>query len=143
MRFAGTRANPFPWFSHPYPMPEGVLAELERIFDASVRGIAVIEYSLYARAHFGASATTRPNLILLAAGGGEFVSDPELMLHEYFHVIRQWNPGRLTRGRYLLESARRGYWNNRFEREARTFAAAAVGSWTDGLLHRRHFDFHQ
>lgn len=143
MRFPGIRANPFPGLGHPYMMPEGVLAELERIFDASVRDIAVVEYSLYARAHFGASATTRPNLILLAAGGDEFVSDPELMLHEYFHVVRQWNPGRLTRARYLLEAARTGYWNNRFEREARMFAAAAVGSWTGTLPRHRHFDLDQ
>jgi hypothetical protein len=74
-------------------------------------------------------ATTRPNRILLAIGGAEFVANPELLLHEYCHVIRQWRPGHLTRSRYLLESARCGYWANRFEREARAFAAAAEGDY--------------
>jgi hypothetical protein len=74
-------------------------------------------------------ATTRPNRILLAIGGAEFAANPELLLHEYCHVIRQWRPGHLTRSRYLLESARCGYWQNRFEREARAFAAAAAGDY--------------
>jgi len=44
------------------------------------------------------------------------------MLHEYWHVIGQWERRTLTVPRYLLECARRGYWNNRFEVEARAFA---------------------
>jgi hypothetical protein len=71
-------------------------------------------------------ATTRPNRILLAIHGEEFVNNPDLLLHEYFHVIRQWGPGRLTRWRYLMESMRCGYWENRYEREAREFAAQTV-----------------
>jgi hypothetical protein len=46
------------------------------------------------------------------------------VLHEYFHVVRQWQPRRLTIWRYLVESLRRGYWLNRFEIEAREFASA-------------------
>jgi hypothetical protein len=95
------------------------------VFAAPVDGIIVIENSLYARAHLGMCATTRPNRILLANGGAEFAANPDLLLHEYFHVVRQWRPGRLTRWRYLIESARRGYRANRFEQEAREFAAAA------------------
>jgi hypothetical protein len=44
------------------------------------------------------------------------------MLHEYCHVIRQWEPRTLTISSYLVECMRRGYWNNRFEVEARAFA---------------------
>jgi hypothetical protein len=95
------------------------------VFEASVDGIIVIENSLYARAHRGMCATTRPNRILLAISGAEFAANPELLLHEYFHVVRQWRPGHLTRWRYLIESARRGYRANRYEREAREFAATA------------------
>ena len=98
---------------------------LERVFEAPVDGVIVIENSLYARVHLGMYATTRPNRILLANAGAEFAANPELVLHEYFHVIRQWRPGHLTRWRYLMESARRGYRANRFEQEAREFAAAA------------------
>jgi len=99
---------------------------LERTFEEPVVAIEVTEYSRYARAHLGMTATTRPGRILLAISGREFIANPELLLHEYFHVLRQWGTGRLTRWRYLLESARRGYWNNRFEREAREFSACEV-----------------
>jgi hypothetical protein len=112
-----------------YILPQTVSAALEAVFAESVDGVIVIENSLYARAHLGMCATTRPNRILLAIGGAEFVANPELLLHEYCHVIRQWRPGHLTRSRYLLESARCGYWENRFEREARAFAAVAAGDY--------------
>jgi hypothetical protein len=61
--------------------------------------------------------------------GQEFVSNADLLLHEYFHVIRQWGTGRLTRWRYLVESMRSGYWDNPFEREARDFTAGAVDQY--------------
>jgi Domain of unknown function (DUF4157) len=109
-----------------YVLPPPVALALERVFGESVGGIVVIEDSRYARAHLGMCATTRPNRILLAIDGQEFVSNAELLLHEYFHVIRQWGTGRLTRWRYLLESARWGYWNNPFEREARDFTPGAA-----------------
>jgi hypothetical protein len=108
-----------------YAIPVKTRVALERVFEAPVDGVIVIENSLYARAHLGMYATTRPNRILLANSGAEFAANPELVLHEYFHVIRQWRPGHLTRWRYLTESARRGYQANRFEQEAREFAAAA------------------
>ena len=106
-----------------YVLPAPVVQTLERIFEEPAGGVQVIEYSRYAQAHLGMSATTRPNRILLAGSGAEFVANPQMLLHEYFHVLRQWRTGRLTRWRYLVESARRGYWENRFEREARAFAA--------------------
>ena len=108
-----------------YAIPLKTRLALERVFEAPVDGVIVIVNSLYARAHLGMYATTRPNRILLANSGAEFAANPELVLHEYFHVIRQWRPGRLTRWRYLTESARRGYRANRYEQEAREFAAAA------------------
>jgi hypothetical protein len=103
-----------------------VAVALERVFGEPVGGVIVIERSRYARAHRGMCATTRPNRILLAIYGKEFVSNPDLLLHEYFHVIRQWGPGRLTRWRYLMESMRCGYWDNPFEQEARKFAVEAA-----------------
>ncbi len=71
-------------------------------------------------------ATTRRGSIYLRASAQEFYANPWLMLHEYCHVIRQWRAGTLTVGRYLAECLRRGYWNNRFEVEARAFADAYV-----------------
>ena len=113
-------------FGRRYLLPERVATALEQVFGESVRAVTVIEHSRYARVHLGMSATTRPNRILLANSGSEFVANPDLLLHEYFHVLRQWGTGRLTRRRYLIESARHGYWANQYEREAREFAAAAV-----------------
>ena len=81
----------------------------------------VIEYSWFARLH-GACATTRLQRIYLAGSAADFFSNPWLMLHEYCHVLRQWQTGSLTVRRYLIECLRRGYWNNRFEVEAREFA---------------------
>jgi hypothetical protein len=109
-----------------YVLPPPVAFALERVFGEPVGGIVVIEHSRYARAHLGMYATTRPNRILLAIDGQQFVSNADLVLHEYFHVVRQWGTGRLTRWRYLVESMRCGYWDNPFEREAREFAAEAV-----------------
>ena len=117
-------------------LPTVVSAALEQIFEESVDGVTVVEYSRYARAHLGMSATTRPNRILLATSGADFIANPEMVLHEYFHVLRQWSPGYLTRWRYLFESMRHGYWENRFEREAREFAATALGRYR-GCLNER------
>jgi hypothetical protein len=108
-----------------YAIPQNTRIALERVFETPLDGIIVIENSLYARAHPGMCATTRPSRILLAISGAEFAANPELLLHEYFHVIRQWRPGHLTRWRYLTESARRGYRANRYEQEAREFATTA------------------
>jgi hypothetical protein len=71
-------------------------------------------------------ATTRRAHIYLRGSAADFFADPVLMLHEYCHVVRQWQPGTLTVPRYLMECLRRGYWNNRFEIEARAFAAFHV-----------------
>ena len=109
-----------------YLLPPSVALALEREFGEPVGGVIVIERSRYAWAHLGMRATTRPNRILLAIEGQAFVSDPDLLLHEYFHVVRQWGTGRLTRWRYVRESVRCGYWDNPFEREAREFAAESV-----------------
>jgi Domain of unknown function (DUF4157) len=102
--------------------PPHVQDALQRIFGESIAHVRVHEFSLYARAHIGARATTRRNRILLRHSAEQFWSDPELVLHEYFHVLRQWQSRRLTLLNYVFESLRRGYWNNRFEIEAREFA---------------------
>jgi hypothetical protein len=109
-----------------YVLPRAIAAALEKVFEEPVGGVVVIEHSRYARMHRGMIATTRPNRILLAISGAEFVANTELLLHEYFHVLRQWGTGYLTRRRYVEESARHGYWANRYEREAREFTASAV-----------------
>jgi hypothetical protein len=102
--------------------PEPIARALAELFNESISHVRVHEHSFYARAHLGARATTRRNRILLRHSAEHFWSDPELILHEYFHVLRQWQPRRLSLLKYIVEWMRRGYWENRFEIEAREFA---------------------
>ena len=97
---------------------------LHELFGSAVTGVELVEHSWRVRWHGRAIATTRPGRIYLRDTVAEFARDPALVLHEYFHVVHQWGPGRLTRGRYVMEWLKRGYFNNRFEVEARAFEAA-------------------
>ena len=103
-------------------MPDRLRSALALTFGESIDDVEIVEHSLYARLHWGARATTRRNRILLRGSAEEFFADPDLLLHEYYHVLRQWNRGRLSAWRYLVEWARRGYWQNRYERHARRYA---------------------
>jgi len=102
-------------------MPARLCASLAELFGEDVDDVEIVEYSWYARLHFGARAVTRRNRILLRGSRQAFFADPELVLHEYFHVLRQWNAGRLSIAAYLREWLRHGYWLNRYERQARRF----------------------
>jgi hypothetical protein len=97
------------------------LAQVLEVPTMEVERVRVFEHSRFARWH-GALATTRRDAIYLRHAGARFAADPELVLHEYFHVVRQWGTGTLTLARYVAESARRGYLRNRYEVEARAFA---------------------
>jgi hypothetical protein len=107
----------------PVAVPSNVQAALESVFGVGIAEVRVIENSLFARLHFRATATTRRRRIYLRGSAAGFFNDPALMLHEYCHVLKQWEPGLLTTARYVGEWLRRGYWDNRFEIEAREFAA--------------------
>jgi hypothetical protein len=110
--------------------PPPLAAALASLLGESVAHVRVIEHSWFVRVHGRAVATTHRKRIYLRGTAAAFFADPWLMLHEYWHVIGQWERGTLTVPRYLLECARRGYWNNRFEVEARAFAdrhAAGLG----------------
>ena len=104
-------------------VPEHIHLALEKFFGDGVGRVVVVEHSLFARLHFRIQATTRRRRIYLVGPAQSFFADPALMLHEYCHVLKQWEPGHLTTVRYLVECVRRGYWDNRFEIEAREFAA--------------------
>jgi len=106
------------------PLPAGIEAPLHAVFGEGVGRVRVIENSLFARLHGGAVATTRRRGIYLTGRAADFFANPSLMLHEYCHVLLQWEPGRLTSTKYVVEWLRRGYWDNRFEVEAREFAAS-------------------
>jgi hypothetical protein len=103
-------------------VPETVGAALEVLFGEPIDQVRVIEHSLFVRLHGRAVATTRRRRIYLRGSAADFFQNTSLMLHEYCHVLKQWEPRTLTITRYLWECVRRGYWNNRFEIEAREFA---------------------
>ena len=103
-------------------VPETIAAALELVFGERIDQVRVIEYSVFARLHACNHATTRRRRIYLLGSGTDFFHNPWLMLHEYYHVLKQWEPGALTVPRYVLESVLHGYWMNRFEVEARSFA---------------------
>ena len=109
--------------SRPAQIPAPLRASLRELFGEDVDAVRIVEHSWYARVHGRIVATTRRRRIYLRGSAQEFFSNPEIVLHEYFHVLRQWEPGRLSLWRYALEWLRRGYWDNRFEIEAREFAA--------------------
>ena len=119
-------------------MPEGLRAALRELFDDRVDDVEVVENSWYARLHRGARATTRRNRILLPGPASEFFDDPALVLHEYFHVLRQWNRRRLSVVRYLAEWVRHGYWSNRYERQARRFVALRLPALRKHLARNFH-----
>src|SRR5258708_34593805 len=91
--------------------PVAVLRSLEQLLGEPIGHVRVIEHSPFARLHGRAVATTRAGRIYLRASAQEFYANPWLMLHEYCHVIRQWQAGTLTGGRYPAECLRRGYWD--------------------------------
>jgi hypothetical protein len=103
-------------------LPGSVRTALEAVFGGPVSHVRVTENSLYARMHPYTIATTRRRRIYLRGPAADFFEDPWLLLHEYYHVLRQWESRDLTIARYCLEWLRRGYYNNRFEVEARDFA---------------------
>jgi hypothetical protein len=110
------------WTGRAITLPETVGASLEALFEEPVHHVQVFEHSLFVKLHGRAIATTRRGRIYLRGSAAEFFDNPWLMLHEYCHVIRQWEPRTLTISSYVIECMRRGYWNNRFEVEARAFA---------------------
>lgn len=112
-------------FGHAVQPPPQVRTALAMLFpDAqpALEAVRVIEYSLLARLHVRAIATTRRRRIYLRDSAASFFADPELMLHEYCHVMCQWETGRLTRRAYVREWLHNGYFRNAFEVEARRFA---------------------
>jgi hypothetical protein len=118
--------HPVTWFGRAVPLPDTVGASLEALFGTGVAHVRIVENSLFVRLHGRAVATTRRRRIYLRGSAADFFNNPWLMLHEYCHVIKQWEPRTLTILSYVAECMRRGYWNNRFEVEARDFADANV-----------------
>lgn len=108
-------------------LPAPLRERLLELFGPAALAVRIVEYSWINALHGWPLAVTRRDRIYLRWGLAEFAARPELVLHEYFHVMAQWNTGRLTAWRYLVQSCRHGYYANPFEIEARAFAAAHAG----------------
>ena len=114
-------------------MPPGLRQALTEVFGDPVDEVVLREHSWFARLHGRATATTRHNTIYLRGSAEDFFASPELMLHEYFHVLRQWNRGRMNVVDYLGEWWHRGYWQNRYERQARRFVSLRLAAFRSAL----------
>lgn len=79
------------------------------------------------------------NAIYLSGSGADFLVDPKLTLHEYYHVLQQWNTGDLTVGRYVGEWIRQGFDYDRikYEVQAREFANQVVQRYRSLLEQQR------
>ena len=110
------------FFGRCVSLPEAERQTLESLLGPLVGDVRVIEYSWFARLHGPVIATTRQRCIYLSGSAADFFDDPNAVLHEYCHVLKQWETRRLSVWKYLLEWFRVGYWDNRFEIEAREFA---------------------
>jgi Domain of unknown function (DUF4157) len=115
-------------------MPADLRRALEEVFGDPVGDVVLHERSFFTRLHGRARATTRRNTIYLRGSLEEFFADPELLLHEYYHVLRQWNRGRMSLWDYLLEWRRHGYWHNRYERQARRFVKLRLAAFRRALV---------
>ena len=105
---------------------------LERIFgEDSTKDIEIIYRPWYVRLHgISGGSVTRPERIYTDLPPEQFFGDEFHILHEHYHVIRQWRTGDMTRPRYVWEGLKEGR-SNKFEREADAFARK-----NEGILRR-------
>ncbi|MBI1914447.1 MAG: RHS repeat protein [Planctomycetes bacterium] len=92
---------------------------LEDIFGKPVKGVRLVSKP---KKNPKWAAKTRKNKITIYVSCDDFWGSPQLVLEEYFHVLEQWNTGRLTKLKYFIDWIKRGYEENKFEVEARGFA---------------------
>jgi hypothetical protein len=112
----------------PVRLPDDWALTLATLFgQEAARSVVVYERVWWLRPLPWVAAITGPSRIWLRGRAEDFFADPELVLHEYYHVIDQWDTRRLSILRYLREWLRVGYWRNEFEVEARAFAARQLG----------------
>ena len=74
-------------------------------------------------------ATTRKNKIFVNDSVESFFTKNFTVLEEYYHVLRQWNTGAMSRTSYLAENIKNGYKNNKFEIEAKEFAGNNLSTY--------------
>lgn len=108
-------------------LPDDWALTLGALFGSRAVGVEVRERVWWLLPMPWVAAITGPSRIWLRGRAEDFFADPEFVLHEYCHVINQWDTRQLSILRYLKEWWRVGYWRNIYEVEARSFAAREVG----------------
>ena len=105
---------------------------LKSMFDgASIDGIKLEEKKPSDK---WAATTRKEKIIIYGTREDFFVSGNELtVLEEYYHVIEQWRTGRMNRLKWLWQSALHGYDGNKYEREAKGWAANNVSKYLECL----------
>jgi RHS repeat-associated protein len=92
---------------------------LEKIFSKPIDGVKIQEKPK--KPDYPWAATTRRNKIIIFVPCDKFFGWNDVVLEEYFHVIEQWNTGRMNRRNYIWND-RHGHDKNKFEIEADDFA---------------------
>jgi hypothetical protein len=100
-------------------VPDDIKFALETVLDQSIDGIEIVEDSKWANflstmkkiqtfGRYWIRATTQENTIYLSSGvsAEQFFNDAHLMLHEYSHVLDQWNNGRMRNISYIVNPGR-------------------------------------
>jgi hypothetical protein len=95
---------------------------LDKVLGEDVENVAIKAESWFAKLH--GYATTRRNTIYVNDTCSGFFGNHFTVLEEYYHVLKQWNTGRLgSAAEYVYDNWRDGgYDKNRWEVEAKTFA---------------------
>jgi RHS repeat-associated protein len=96
---------------------------LENLFNKPVYKVKIVE-KINKKTKWG--AITGRDKITIHVPCDDFLTDPETVLEEYYHVLEQWDTGRLSKLKYAIEWAKHGYENNKYEIEAKAFAKQHV-----------------
>jgi RHS repeat-associated protein len=102
---------------------------LQKIFGQPVDGVNI---QLKPKPKTSWDATTRKNKIILYIPCDQFFGENDTILEEYFHVLNQWNTGRMNKLSYIWAD-RHGYDKNKFENEAQQFSKDNVEKLRDCL----------
>jgi hypothetical protein len=113
-----------PLFGSPIALRPEILARYPELHAARFRaGGLPVRVAGWLLGRSRVDAVTLGRTIFVAR---EIEPSAELLLHELRHV-QQFGESRAFPFRYIWETVRRGYFENLFERDARSFAARRVG----------------
>jgi uncharacterized protein RhaS with RHS repeats len=104
---------------------------LELLFKQPVGGVKIVTKGPSKKW----DATTRKNKIIVYGSCEDFFNNPDTVLEEYHHVLRQWNTGRLSRLKYAIAWIKDGY-DNKWERESKAWVKDNIQSYLDCLANQ-------